>query len=106
VPGAWLATTLSWAGDRAKIAQLGERQTEDLKVSGSIPDLGKGHCWQLAAALTAARRGCVPEARPILFPFFALGLGLMVAPLQCRLLCDHLADSARHHFSGLLAQLV
>ena len=25
----------------AKIAQLGERQTEDLKVSGSIPGLGK-----------------------------------------------------------------
>ena len=26
--------------DRAAIAQLGERQTEDLKVPGSIPGLG------------------------------------------------------------------
>ena len=26
---------------QAAIAQLGERQTEDLKVSGSIPGLGK-----------------------------------------------------------------
>ena len=25
---------------KAEIAQLGERQTEDLKVSGSIPDFG------------------------------------------------------------------
>ena len=28
----------------AAIAQLGERQTEDLKVPGSIPGLGKGVC--------------------------------------------------------------
>ena len=28
-------------GNTAAIAQLGERQTEDLKVPGSIPGLGK-----------------------------------------------------------------
>ena len=28
----------------AAIAQLGERQTEDLKVSGSIPDRGINFC--------------------------------------------------------------
>ena len=28
-------------GQQAAIAQLGERQTEDLKVPGSIPGLGK-----------------------------------------------------------------
>jgi hypothetical protein len=37
-------TTGSWNGVSelsAEIAQLGERQTEDLKVPGSIPGLGK-----------------------------------------------------------------
>ena len=29
-----------YCNDRAAIAQLGERQTEDLKVPGSIPGLG------------------------------------------------------------------
>ena len=29
-----------YCDDRAAIAQLGERQTEDLKVPGSIPGLG------------------------------------------------------------------
>ena len=45
---------------RAAIAQLGERQTEDLKVPGSIPGLGIFSCccmvamWQAAAAAAAA----------------------------------------------------
>ena len=30
----------AWLNMKAAIAQLGERQTEDLKVSGSIPDRG------------------------------------------------------------------
>ena len=30
---------------RAAIAQLGERQTEDLKVPGSIPGLGISSCY-------------------------------------------------------------
>ena len=30
----------TWTGAAAAIAQLGERQTEDLKVPGSIPGLG------------------------------------------------------------------
>ena len=33
-------TAVSNADSRAAIAQLGERQTEDLKVPGSIPGLG------------------------------------------------------------------
>ena len=33
-------TAISNADSRAAIAQLGERQTEDLKVPGSIPGLG------------------------------------------------------------------
>ena len=33
--------TLCYMWYRAEIAQLGERQTEDLKVPGSIPGLGK-----------------------------------------------------------------
>ena len=37
-PAQWLSASLAWA---AVIAQLGERKTEDLKVSGSIPDCGK-----------------------------------------------------------------
>ena len=32
----WLASQ-----SQAAISELGERQTEDLKVPGSIPDLGK-----------------------------------------------------------------
>lgn len=31
----------------AHVAQLGERQTEDLKVLGSIPSLGIVKFWQL-----------------------------------------------------------
>ena len=40
----------------AAIAQLGERQTEDLKVPGSIPGLGMLHAgrWGVNAALRAA----------------------------------------------------
>ena len=34
------ATVIGDADSRAAIAQLGERQTEDLKVPGSIPGLG------------------------------------------------------------------
>ena len=40
----------------AAIAQLGERQTEDLKVPGSIPGLGMLHTgqWEVNAGLRAA----------------------------------------------------
>ena len=41
---------ISWnmrTEDIAAIAQLGERQTEDLKVPGSIPGLGIFDCLQL-----------------------------------------------------------
>ena len=40
----------------AAIAQLGERQTEDLKVPGSIPGLGMLHArrWRVKAVLRAA----------------------------------------------------
>ena len=34
-------------GGLAEIAQLGERQTEDLKVPGSIPGFGIMHSWHL-----------------------------------------------------------
>ena len=34
-------------GNHAAIAQLGERQTEDLKVPGSIPGLGTSTCTTL-----------------------------------------------------------
>ena len=44
-----------FANVRAAIAQLGERQTEDLKVPGSIPGLGI-YCAQEPLA-PAARRG-------------------------------------------------
>ena len=36
----WTANNASIDGSSAAIAQLGERQTEDLKVPGSIPELG------------------------------------------------------------------
>ena len=39
---------------RAAIAQLGERQTEDLKVPGSIPGLGISSCYCIVAMLQAA----------------------------------------------------
>ena len=40
----------------AAIAQLGERQTEDLKVPGSIPGLGKfSQCKNLASEPLAGR---------------------------------------------------
>ena len=34
----------SFTDSQAAIAQLGERQTEDLKVAGSIPGLGNFFC--------------------------------------------------------------
>ena len=40
-----LSISSSWRSIQAAIAQLGERQTEDLKVPGSIPGLGRAmHC--------------------------------------------------------------
>ena len=41
--------TLIALGFRAAIAQLGERQTEDLKVPGSIPGLGICSCCKVLA---------------------------------------------------------
>ena len=44
---------VSWSLATAAIAQLGERQTEDLKVPGSIPGLGKiAPCAQLTKSPT------------------------------------------------------
>ena len=42
--------------DRAAIAQLGERQTEDLKVPGSIPGLGTFSCRRRCHERTAKSR--------------------------------------------------
>jgi hypothetical protein len=39
--GSYLADYFGVISSAAVIAQLGERKTEDLKVSGSIPDCGK-----------------------------------------------------------------
>ena len=40
--GTFFPDECSFLASRAAIAQLGERQTEDLKVPGSIPGLGNG----------------------------------------------------------------
>ena len=40
---------------RAAIAQLGERQTEDLKVPGSIPGLGISSCYCTACSCMLLR---------------------------------------------------
>ena len=42
--GAYLGAQPFFCNFIAAIAQLGERQTEDLKVPGSIPGLGKAIC--------------------------------------------------------------
>ena len=39
--GSFLSDYFCLMSSAAVIAQLGERKTEDLKVSGSIPDCGK-----------------------------------------------------------------
>ena len=39
----------------AVIAQLGERKTEDLKVSGSIPDCGNDFVFRISNNLTHVR---------------------------------------------------
>ena len=60
--GAWLCSLSRRAVEsllhypRAAIAQLGERQTEDLKVPGSIPGLGNA-IWP--AKVLAPRSSCV-----------------------------------------------
>lgn len=56
----------------AAIAQLGERQTEDLKVPGSIPGLGIAH---------VQTPSCPPPSPPF-FLFFTLALALLPAPLS------------------------
>ena len=43
---------------RAAIAQLGELQTEDLKLPGSIPGLGMLHAAQCCAWLSKAPAPC------------------------------------------------
>ena len=40
-PGVYIETIAILKFPEAAIAQLGERQTEDLKVPGSIPGLGR-----------------------------------------------------------------
>ena len=44
-------TSCQMTGGLAKIAQLGERQTEDLKVPGSIPGFSIMHSWHLPSVL-------------------------------------------------------
>ena len=56
IPMCQCETLLQTNALMAAIAQLGERQTEDLKVPGSIPGLGMLHAgrWGVNAALRAA----------------------------------------------------
>ena len=49
-------TSISWPCLQAAIAQLGERQTEDLKVPGSIPGLGMA-VWSLVNKLRVFSTG-------------------------------------------------
>ena len=49
-------------GGLAKIAQLGERQTEDLKVAGSIPGFGIMHSWHLPSVLQRVGTSAISQA--------------------------------------------
>ena len=56
-----LLTSCSKLTTAAAIAQLGERQTEDLKVPGSIPGLGiPCQGWGLSAAVCSERQTSAP----------------------------------------------
>ena len=55
---------------QAAIAQLGERQTEDLKVPGSIPDLGKS--LMLASPLHISACWFLEHARALVGQSFVL----------------------------------
>ena len=48
-PGVYIETIAILKFAEAAIAQLGERQTEDLKVPGSIPGLGTGETARAGA---------------------------------------------------------
>ena len=51
-------------GGPAEIAQLGERQTEDLKFPGSTPGFGIMHTWQIPSVLKrVATRAISQEAK-------------------------------------------
>ena len=51
-PGVYIETIAILKFPEAAIAQLGERQTEDLKVPGSIPGLGMvSYCRRLISSL-------------------------------------------------------
>ena len=61
----WNATAL-WPAKpnfNAAIAQLGERQNEDLKVPGSIPLLGTVAPWPCAASRIEAECGSEAEVK-------------------------------------------
>ena len=61
VPLLSLEKTLPDNATRAAIAQLGERQTEELKVPGSIPGLGiPCQGWGLSAAVCSERQTSAP----------------------------------------------
>ena len=49
-------------GGLAQIAQLGERQTEDLKVPGSIPGFGIMHSWHLPSVLKRVGTRAISQA--------------------------------------------
>ena len=53
----------SWqmTGGLAEIAQLGERQTEDPKVPGSITDFGIIHSWHLPSVLKQGGRRLISQ---------------------------------------------
>ena len=48
-------------GGLAEIAQLGERQTEDLKVPSSITDFGIMHSWHLPSVLNQGGRRLISQ---------------------------------------------
>ena len=54
----FLGTFVTLIFQEAAIAQLGERQIEDLKVPGSIPGLGMLHAAQCCAWLSKAPAPC------------------------------------------------
>ena len=57
----------SWQMTRglAKIAQVGERQTEDLKVSGSIPGFRIMQSWHLPSVLKRVGTRAISQAAKI-----------------------------------------
>ena len=54
-------------GGLAKIVQLGERQTEDPKVPGSIPGLHIMHRWHLPSVLKQVGTRAISDAVKIAY---------------------------------------